>query len=143
MMTGSNYEELLAEFNPRVIHTEEEYWATQAVMDRLIDTPDLSKDELDYLSLLGALIEQYDEKNNVFPELRGVALIKALLEDMGLRQKDLVTVFKSESIISEVLNGNRGLTVEHIDGLARYFQLPHGLFFDRLPKERKPLSRAA
>lgn len=131
MMNGTkSYQELIDQFTPRLIRSDEEYWETQAVMDRLIDKMELTDDELDYLSLLGMIIERYDRENNVFPESRGVELVKVLLEDSGLRQKDLAGIFKSESIVSEVLNGNRHMTVEHIDGLAKFFQLPRDLFFE-------------
>lgn len=76
------------------------------------------------------LIERYDEENEVYPTLRGVALIRALLNQSGLKQKELLPIFKTESIVSAVLNGYRKLTVEHIEGLATFFQLPYYLFFE-------------
>jgi len=42
-----------------------------------------------------------------------------------------VPIFKTKSIVSAVLNGKRQLTTEHIDKLAAFFRLPHGLFFEQ------------
>jgi HTH-type transcriptional regulator/antitoxin HigA len=50
----------------------------------------------------------------------------------GLKQLDLVPIFKTKSIVSAILNGNRQLTVEHINRLAAFFKVPHELFFERL-----------
>ena len=33
--------------------------------------------------------------------------------ELGLQQKDLVPIFKTESIVSAILNGKRKFTVEH------------------------------
>lgn len=127
----TTYGDLLLRFLPRPITTEETYQATQQEVDRLIDKQELTPDEEDYLYLLGTLIMDYEERTEdpADYELRGVALIKGLLELHGLKQQDLVPIFKTKSIVSAVLNGKRQMTVEHIDSLARFFSLPHELFF--------------
>jgi HTH-type transcriptional regulator/antitoxin HigA len=53
-----------------------------------------------------------------------------IAENASVKQKDLVPIFKPKSIVSAVLNGKRSLTAEHIDKLAAFFHLPHGLFFE-------------
>lgn len=136
-MNGSRdvYRELVLDYTPRPIRSEAEYLRARKRIDVLLDKNQLSQDEKDYLDMLGVVVENYEARTEDEGqyELRGVALIRALLEEHGLRQKDLVDVFKTESIASAVLNGRRGLTVEHIDRLARRFDLPHALFF---PAER-------
>jgi HTH-type transcriptional regulator/antitoxin HigA len=126
------YADLLMEFQPRPISTEKGYQVTQREIDRLVDKEDLSPDEVDYLDLLGTLIMDYElrSEDEERYELRGVALVKGLMELHDLKQKDLVTIFKTRSIASAVLNGKRPLSVEHIDKLAAYFHLPHQLFFE-------------
>ena len=47
----------------------------------------------------------------------------------NLRQKDLVPIFGTESIVSEVLHGKRQLTVEHIEKLSQRFNLSPAVFF--------------
>lgn len=142
MTNGSNltYRELMNNFLPRPIQSDKDYWATQQEIDRLLDKNEaLTESEQDYLTLLGMLIERYDSDNETDMELRGVALIKALLDERGLRQRDLVSIFKTDSIVSAVLNGHRRLTVEHINKLAQFFNLPHELFFEPLVQNEKPL----
>lgn len=127
---NNQYEALVANFMPRPIQTEADYWATQAVIDRLLDQPTLSADEEAYLDILSLLIWQYDEAQETIPELRGVALLKGLMSEMGIKQKTLIPIFKHESTVSDVLHGRRKLTVAHIERLAAYFDLPHTVFFE-------------
>ncbi|MEZ4866531.1 MAG: hypothetical protein R3C14_34750 [Caldilineaceae bacterium] len=132
MMNGFSYQTLLTTFMPRPITDEEQYSRTVEQVNRLIDKGDLSVDERDYLTLLGTLVMAYESEqypDEMF-ELHGIALVRALMEEEGIKQSDLLPIFKTRSIASAVLNGKRKLTVEHIDALANYFNLPHELFFD-------------
>lgn len=137
MMTGMNnptYAELLHSFAPRPIRGEADYQVIQAEVDRLVDRDDLSAAEEDYLDLLGTLILDYERRHEDWTsyELRGVELVKGLVELHALTLTDLVPVFKTKSIASAILNKHRRLTVDHINRLATFFDLPHSLFFDSL-----------
>src|SRR6478672_6821744 len=86
------YIELLKAFPPRPIKSEGDLLATQKVIDSLIDQSELTPDQQDYLNVLGTLVYEYQQLyHEPIPELRGVELIKALLAEYNLRQKDLVT----------------------------------------------------
>ena len=133
MMIGSNltYAQLVAAFPPRPITSEEQFWATQEHIDVLVDKGDLTPDEQDYLAALGMMVTQYEDLHEPDIKLRGLDLIRALMEEQGLSQRDLVLpVFKTDSIASAVLNRKRRLTAEHIDKLATYFDMPHAWFFE-------------
>lgn len=123
------YLQLIQSLPPRPIRSSEELQAVQKVIDQLIDRPQLSTDEQDYLNVLGTLVYEYENKQVKLPDTHGVELLKALLVEFGLRQKDLVPIFKTESIVSEVLNGRRNLTVEHIQALANFFHISPNAFF--------------
>lgn len=128
----ANYRELMTAFSPRVIHNDAEYEVIQEKVDHLVDQPDLTLAEQEYLDLLGTLIWEYEQRteNAANYELRGIPLVKGLMELHELKQQDLVPIFKTKSIASAVLNGKRNLTVEHIHKLAAFFRIPHGLFFE-------------
>jgi HTH-type transcriptional regulator/antitoxin HigA len=133
MMIGIDptYKQLVADYPPRPIVSEEQFWQTQARIDDLLDKPSLSPDEEDYLDALGMMIAGYEAQHEPDISLRGIDLIRALMEENNLRQRDLVNpVFKTDSIASTVLNGKRRLTVEHISRLAHYFMIPHEYFFE-------------
>jgi hypothetical protein len=54
---------------------------------------------------------------------------QVLIAEQNLRQKDLVPIFKTESIVSDMLHHWRKLTVEHIQKLADFFHVSPAVFF--------------
>ena len=123
------YNELLQAFPPRPIKSEEEMFATQKVIDSLIDRAPLTPDEEDYLNLLGTLVYEYEQTQEPIPDIYGIELLKVLIEERDLRQKDLVPIFKTESIVSDILKERRKLTTRHIQELAKFFQISPAAFF--------------
>ncbi|MEH1958620.1 MAG: transcriptional regulator [Nostoc sp.] len=116
------YIELLQAFPPRPIKTEEELFATQKIIDSLIDSAPLTSDEKDYLNILGTLVYEYEQTQQPVPDIYGVDLLQVLIEENGLLEKDLVPIFKTESIISAILKKRRKLTTRHIRPLAKVTQ---------------------
>lgn len=129
MLANNSYIELLKTFPPRPITSEKELEATQAVIDSLLDKPSLTLEEQDYLNVLGTLVYEYEQDKEPFPDIYGVELLKILIDERGLRQKDLISIFKTESIVSDILNGKRQLTTRHIQELAVFFRLSPAVFF--------------
>ncbi len=123
------YVDLLNEFPPRPIKSEQEFTAIQQVVDVLLDAKQLSADQKEYLNLLGMIIYEYEEKKVKIPDICGVDLLNVLIDEWGLKQKELIPIFKTESIVSAVLNGHRQLTVEHIQKLAEFFHVSPAVFF--------------
>ncbi len=97
----------------------------------MLDSDNITPEEQEYINLLGILIHDYEEKSVLIPDLYGVELLKALIQEFGLKQKDLIPIFKTESIISAILNGQRKFTVEHIEKLADFFHISPSAFFSR------------
>jgi HTH-type transcriptional regulator/antitoxin HigA len=66
----------------------------------------------------------------VIPELSGVELLRELIVERELTQRDLVRagVFATDSVASEVLAGKRSLNVDQVRALAQYFRLPADVF---------------
>ena len=132
MTTGLNrktYIELVQAFPPRPIKSEAEMLATQKVIDLVIDRAPLTPDEEDYLHVLGTLVYEYEQKTEPIPDIHGIELLKVLMEDNELRQKDLIPIFKTESIVSNILNQKRQLTTRHIKELAVFFNVSPSAFF--------------
>lgn len=123
------YIELLQSFPPRPIKSYEGMLDTQKVIDSLIDCAPLTPDQEDYLNLLGTLVYEYERSLEPIPDIYGVDLLKVLMSERGLLQKDLVPIFKTESIASDVLNGKRELTKRHIQELAEFFRVSPAVFF--------------
>ncbi|NET00862.1 MAG: transcriptional regulator [Sphaerospermopsis sp. SIO1G2] len=124
------YIELLKSFPPRPITSEEEFFATQKVINFLIDQGELNPDEEDYLDVLGTLVYEYEEKQNPIPDIYGVDLLKALMDEFNMQRKDLVYIFETEAILSEVLSQKIPLTIDHIYKLAELFNISPAAFLE-------------
>ena len=81
---------------------------------------------------LPRVIKNEEEKERIVAELeklntRGRPLTP---EDRGLRQRDLIPLFGSSSVVSDVLNGKRSISKAHARKLAESFHVPASLFID-------------
>jgi HTH-type transcriptional regulator / antitoxin HigA len=96
----------------------------------LVRQPELDEAAEEYLSLLGTLIHEWEEEHERIPDVSGPELIRVLLEERGLRQRDLVTagIFSTETVASKVLAGRRPFRLEYVVGAARLFNVPPEVF---------------
>ncbi|MGB0562790.1 MAG: helix-turn-helix domain-containing protein [Spirulinaceae cyanobacterium] len=131
---SERYIELLGQSPPRPITSKEELVTTQNVINELLDSEILTLEEEDYLNVLGALVFEYEEENIAIPDISGIELLKTLIDEFYLEPKELISVFKTESILAEVLNGKRNLTLEQIDKLSMLFHISPAAFFPLPPR---------
>jgi HTH-type transcriptional regulator/antitoxin HigA len=78
--------------------------------------------------LLTLLIEDFEERHYALQTASPVEVLQELMRANDLKQKDLLDVFGTPSIVSEVLNGKRQLTTEHIRRLSRRFRVSAEVF---------------
>lgn len=100
------------------------------ILDRLIDKPERSPAAEAYLGAVTDLVETYERAHVVIPDVTGVAALRALMEENDLTQADLVPLFGTPSVVSEVLAGKRRLALSHIRRLAAHFGLPADVFIN-------------
>ncbi|MEN9847985.1 MAG: hypothetical protein RL368_725, partial [Pseudomonadota bacterium] len=98
--------------------TESDYNEAMARLSELMDAEENSADEAE-LELLALIIEDYERKNVPAPEVSPVDAILFRMDQMGLRQKDLIPYIGSLSKVSEVLSGKRSLSLNMIRQLHR------------------------
>lgn len=126
----SEYASLLSTTLPAVIRTEaenERYIATLQDLDRRGSR--LSAAEKRMAQLLTLLIEDFEEKHYALKPSDPVSVLRELILANSLKQKDLLDIFGTPSIVSEILHGKRQLTTEHIRRLSRRFHVSPEVFF--------------
>jgi HTH-type transcriptional regulator/antitoxin HigA len=124
------YSVLLTKVPPKVIRTEKENEAyTEIVHDLDRRSKTLTSAEKELAELLTLLIEDFEEKRYRLPRSTPLDVIRFLMEQHGLRQKDLADAFGTPSIVSEVLSGKRDLSKDHIRRLSERFHVSPELFF--------------
>jgi len=114
---------------PTVIHSDEQNEEYIRVLWKLEHKSKLSDEESRLAELLTLLITDYEEKHYQMRAATPLEVVEELMATNNLKQRDLVDVFGTESIVSEVLNGKRELNKDHIKRLSERFAVSPALFF--------------
>jgi HTH-type transcriptional regulator/antitoxin HigA len=129
MSAVADYGALLLKEKPEVITEEGQNQQYIEKLERLTGRESVTSAEEKLIALLTVLVEEYEANHHSVPEATPLAVIRHLMEANHLRQKDLVDVFGTESIVSDVLNGKRDLSKEHIRRLSVRFHVSPAVFF--------------
>ena len=107
----------------KVLKTKTDHEQALNRLDEIFDTkPNTPKgDEFELLSLL---IDNYEEEHHPIELPHPVEAIKFRMEQMGLKQKDLVSCFGDISRVSDVLNLKRKLNLNYIRNLHQKLHIP-------------------
>ena len=73
------------------------------------------------------LVRAYEEATDPWPDLSPAEIVKDVMEDRGLTQKDLAPIFGSQGRVSEFLSGKRPLGKEQAVRLNRAYNVPLSL----------------
>lgn len=105
--------------------SEKDYRDALELVDYLID----HDDENPLIDLLAAKIADYEDNSEQFAEFNeriaeipvGVALLRTLIDQYQLSYSDLKNEIGSKSLVSQILSGQRSLTITHIKALSDRF----------------------
>ena len=115
--------------SPTPITSERQHEEYLFVLDKLASKSNPTRAEEKYAEVLMTLIEAYEEEHHAIPDASPLNVLRALMDANNLRQKDLVPIFGSESIVSEVLHKKRSLNKTHIVKLSKRFRVSPAVFF--------------
>jgi len=112
--------------NIELIKTEADYHKALQRLEEIFDAKigSIESDEADILALL---IDQYEEKHFHIDAPDPIEAIKIRMEDMQLKQTDLIGLIGGKSRVSEIMNRKRKLTVEMIRNLTQKLNLSPAL----------------
>jgi len=109
----------------KLIKTRADHAAGVARLGALMDRdPAAGSAEADELELLAHLLADFEKKHFDIGLPDPLTAITFRMEQQGLKKKDLVPYLGSQSRVSEVLSGKRGLTVEMIRKLHAGLGIP-------------------
>ena len=104
------------------IKTEKDYEKALERLEIIFDADSNSK-EGDEAEILSMLIENYENKHYPIESPDPIEAIKIRMEEMNLKQKDLVGIIGGKSSVSEILNKKKKLTVEMIRELESVLKI--------------------
>jgi HTH-type transcriptional regulator / antitoxin HigA len=113
---------------PKPIENDAELNRYAELSEKLSFQPDPTPEEELLGQLLVLMIEDYDRR--VCPEwkMNPLAMMKFLMEQRELRQRDLIPVFGSSSVASAVFNRKRAISKAQARKLAGFFHVSADLF---------------
>jgi HTH-type transcriptional regulator/antitoxin HigA len=127
--SSTDYARLLRKIPPKVIRSERENEYYVEALYELDQRKSLSREERELADLLTLLIEDFEQRKYSLPRATPTEMLAFLMDQHSLKQKDLVDVFGTRSIVSEVVNGKRELNKEHIRKLSERFGVSPEVFF--------------
>lgn len=105
------------------IQNETEYDRAVAFMNGLLDVvgDDEQHELADLLDLVGQLVEDYDHTHHAIPDAAPHEVLRFLLDQHQLKQGDLAKEIGGQSVVSDILNGKRGINARQAKALASRF----------------------
>ena len=108
------------------IKTEKDYRTALKRLEEIFDSK-LGTPESDELEILGLMVDNYENKHYPIEAPDPIEAIKIRMEELKLKQVDLIPEIGGKSRVSEILNRKRRLTVEMIRRLAYRLDLSASL----------------
>lgn len=127
----ANPAEMIAQGAPRLIHNDAELEAYTDALFHLTAIPDPSASQVEAIELLTLLVERYESERFPIPAADPVEVVRLLLQQQNLTQRELIPQFGSESAVSMFLAGQRRLTLAQVRKLSARFHLPADVFIGR------------
>ena len=123
------YSRLLTKAQPKIIETDEEFDRMTALLEELtFFERDLTAEQQALAKLLQKLITDYDDEHYPLPEGKPHEMVQFLMEQKGLKQKDLVSLIGSRAQVSDLVRGTRGISKAQAKKLAGFFGVSAELF---------------
>jgi HTH-type transcriptional regulator/antitoxin HigA len=124
VLDNKKYARVLAKLLPRIITSSQEHARFLAEVENLMDIGEHRTAEEDAaLELMVRLIQNYEEEHHPLPNPSPEEMLVYLMERRGLKQADLLPIFKSRGYISDVINGKRAISKAHARQLAGFFKV--------------------
>jgi len=108
--------------NVKPIKSDKDYRNALERLELIFDAP-IDTKEGDEAEILSLLIENYENEHYPIEAPDPIEAIKIRMEELNMRQKDLVGIIGGKSRVSEILNRKKRLTVEMIRELEKILQI--------------------
>ena len=108
--------------NIKPIRTESDYRLTLARLELIFDA-EMGTPDSDEADILGLMVDEYEKKHYPIDAPDPIDAIKIRMEEMQLKQVDLVDAIGGKSRVSEIRSRKRKLTVEMIRNLTQKLNL--------------------
>ncbi len=126
------YSQLVAQVTPKVIETENEYEQFLAVAERLTFKKDQTPEESALYDLVTMLVETYEAQHYSIDESSPSEVLSHIIESSGINRVELVDIFGSNEILSQVLAGKKEINTSQANILGDKFKLSPTIFMSTI-----------
>ncbi|HLX91363.1 MAG TPA: hypothetical protein VKR32_06750 [Puia sp.] len=112
-----------------VIRNKTQYKDYSNILEGLVFSGSMGKNDKEEIALLTLLIEKWDAEHNTFDELDPVELLQSLMSEHGLKAKDMVGILDiSKGYVSDILHYKKGISKDVSRKLGDHFKVSQEAF---------------
>ncbi len=111
------------DMNIKPIRNEADYQKALERLELIFDAK-RGTPEGDELEILAIIVDNYENEHFPIGMPDPISAIKFRMEQMGMKQKDLVEIVGFKSRVSEIMNNKRKLTLDMIRKLSTNLHIP-------------------
>lgn len=94
------------------------------LLSALYELEDLTAEEEAFAELLAIVIEDFENRHYSLPAVPPEQALRALMEDRGLKHKDLAEIVGNKGLTTEILAGRRKISRDVAKRIAGAFRVP-------------------
>ena len=112
------------------IHSKAQYHRMVQLLNSLVDEVGGNEKHplADLLEIVGDIIAVYEDRHYPIADAEPREVLRLLMGQNNLQQKDLAAELGSQSVVSEILGGKRAINARQAKALAARFSVSPGAF---------------
>jgi HTH-type transcriptional regulator / antitoxin HigA len=124
------YKDLLCEYQPKLIKTEQENKQALMVIEQLMHLSEKTPEQNELYELLVVLVEKFEQDfYQPSQDVNPLSMLLFLMDQRDMKPSELVDIFGSQSTINDVISGKILIDRSRAELLAELFHVDISFFF--------------
>jgi HTH-type transcriptional regulator / antitoxin HigA len=124
------YKDLLCEYQPKLIKTEQENEQALVVIEQLMHLPEKTPEQNELYELLVVLVEKFEQDfYQPSQDVNPLSMLLFLMDQRDMQPSELVDIFGSQSMVNDVISGKILIDRSQAELLAELFHVDISSFF--------------
>jgi HTH-type transcriptional regulator / antitoxin HigA len=124
------YKDLLCEYQPKLIKTEQENEQALVVIEQLMHLSEKTPEQNELYELLVVLVEKFEQDfYQPSQDVNPLSMLLFLMDQRDMQPSELVDIFGSQSMVNEVISGKISIDRSRAELLAELFRVDISFFF--------------
>jgi HTH-type transcriptional regulator / antitoxin HigA len=124
------YKDLLCEYQPKLIKTEQENKQALMVIEQLMHLSEKTPEQNELYELLVVLVEKFEQDfYQPSQDVNPLSMLLFLMDQRDMKPSELVDIFGSQSTVNDVISGKILIDRSRAELLAELFHVDISFFF--------------